>query len=123
MSQPEMPRNSRIFLLLAALAVAAGCGQKADKTCPADEQAGCVDSTFGYDAGIADILNGHCKPCHAAGGVEQTILLTDYQHVFGERMSIGGQLVTCTMPPDGSPQLTDTERNQVLDWLSCGAPK
>jgi uncharacterized membrane protein len=82
-----------------------------------------VDSTLSYSTGIADILNQRCQPCHAAGGVEATVPLTDYQHVFGERMTLGNQLVTCSMPPDGSPQLTDTERKQILDWLSCGAPQ
>jgi hypothetical protein len=117
----EIPRKLPSSLLLAALL--AGCGQKAAKDCPADEQAGCVDSTITYDAGIADILNARCQPCHAAGGVEATVPLTDYKKVSVERMSIGNQLVTCTMPPDGSPQLTSVERTQILNWLSCGAPE
>ena len=115
-----MPRCLPLFLLLALVTA---CGQKAGKDCPADEQAGCVDQSLGYDANIAAILNDHCTPCHAAGGIEASILLTDYKHVSGERMTIGSQLVTCTMPPDGSPQLTDMERKQILDWLSCGAPQ
>ena len=116
-----MPRNLPLFLLLAALMAA--CGQKAQKDCPPDDQAACMDSSLGYDANIAAILNTRCTPCHATGGVEMSILLTDYKHVSSERMTIGSQLVTCTMPPDGSPQLTDMERKQILDWLSCGAPQ
>jgi hypothetical protein len=38
-------------------------------------------------------------------------------------MSIATQLVTCSMPPEGNPQLTTAERNQILDWLTCGGPK
>ncbi|HWZ88664.1 MAG TPA: c-type cytochrome [Polyangiaceae bacterium] len=116
-----MPRNSPLFLVLTALA--AGCGQGAAKACPPDDQAACMDPSLGYDAGIAAILNDTCMPCHAAGGVEANVPLTDYRHVFGERMTVAGQIVTCTMPPDGSPQLTDAERKQILDWLSCGAPQ
>lgn len=111
------------LLLTLALCAVPACGQSAAKSCPADEQAGCVDPSFGYDAGIGDILNARCRPCHAPGGIEQSILLSDYSHVYRERMTVGSQLVTCTMPPEGSPGLTDSERKQILDWLSCGAPQ
>jgi hypothetical protein len=115
-----MPSPSPFFLLLAALL--AGCSQKAGKACPVDEQAGCVDPSVGYDGGVADILNARCLPCHAPGGVEAAVSLTDYAQVFGARMTLGSQLVTCSMPPDGSAQLTDAQRKRILDWLSCGAP-
>jgi hypothetical protein len=116
-----MPRYS-LFLALAALLGA--CSPKADKTCPTTDQAECLDAGMvSYDSGIGAILNARCTPCHAAGGVEDSIILTDYTHASGERMSIVGQLVTCSMPPDGSPQLSADERTQILTWLSCGAPK
>ena len=115
-----MSRNPAFFLLFAALLGA--CASK-DKVCPADNQSACMDSTLSYDGSIGALLTERCSPCHAAGGVESTILLTDFNHVSGEKMSITGQLLTCSMPPDGSPQLTSDERNQILDWLSCGAPK
>lgn len=117
----QMPRIPMLFPLLAVLAVA--CGQPASNDCPADNQDQCVDSTLSYANGIGDLLSQRCSPCHAAGGVEMTILLTDYGHVSGERTSIATQLVTCSMPPAGNPQLTTAERNQILDWLTCGAPK
>ncbi len=68
-------------------------------------------------------MNSRCMPCHAPGGEESTIPFTSYKQVFSERMSIASQLVGCDMPPDGSPQLTEDERKQILDWLSCGAPQ
>jgi hypothetical protein len=120
-SEQEMPRNLPFLLLL--LGLVTGCGQPASKACPPDEPAGCVDPSLGYDAGIAAILSDRCRPCHAAGGVEASVLLTDYPHVSGARMTVGNQLVTCSMPPQGSPQLSDAERKQILDWLSCGAPE
>jgi hypothetical protein len=116
-----MPRYS-LFLALASLLGA--CSPKADKTCPTTDQAECLDAaTVSYDGDIGVILNARCTPCHATGGVESTIILTDYAHASGEQMSIAGQLVTCSMPPDGSPQLSADERTQILTWLSCGAPK
>ena len=116
-----MPGKLPPFLVISLLLVA--CGPKAAKDCPPDEQAACTGSSLGYDAAIASIINDRCMPCHAPGGVEATVPLTNYQRVFGQRTSIGGQLVTCSMPPDGSPQLTDSERKQILDWLTCGAPE
>jgi uncharacterized membrane protein len=116
-----MPRELPLFLVLTALVGA--CGQKAGKVCPPDDQTACVDTTLAYDAGIGAILNDRCTPCHAAGGVEASVLLTDYKHVAGEQMTIGAELATCAMPPDGSAQLSDTERKQILDWLTCGAPQ
>jgi uncharacterized membrane protein len=118
---PQMPGKSMSLPLLAILAVA--CGQAARQSCPADNQDQCVDTTLSYDNGIGDLLTERCSPCHAAKGVEMTILLTDYGHVSGERTSIATQLVTCSMPPAGNPQLTTAERNQILDWLTCGAPR
>jgi len=117
----QMPRKSILFLLLAVFAVA--CGQPTNKDCPPDNQEQCVDTTLSYDNGIGDLLTQRCSPCHATGGVEMSIPLTDYVHVRGARTAIVGQLVPCLMPPAGNPQLNIAERNQILDWLSCDAPK
>ncbi len=116
-----MPRSSKLFPLLAVFAIA--CGQSPAQSCPADNQDQCVDATLSYDNGIGALLTERCSPCHAAKGVEMTILLTDYGHVSGERTSIATQLVTCAMPPAGNPQLSTAERDQILDWLTCGASK
>lgn len=110
------------FLWLTALVL--GCAPKADKACPMDVAADCLDAAaLTYNADIGPIINARCTPCHAAGGVEDSILLTDYGHVTGERMTIEAQLLTCAMPPDGSPQLTSDERTQMLSWLTCGTPQ
>lgn len=117
----QMPRKSKLFPLLASFAIA--CGQSPGQSCPADNQGQCLDPTLSYDNGIGALLTERCSPCHAAKGVEMSILLTDYGHVSGERMSVFTQLVTCSMPPPGNPQLSTAERDQILDWLTCGAPK
>ena len=84
---------------------------------------GCPDGALTYDTGIGALLDERCSPCHAAGGVEASRLLTDYIHAKGLQMSIGSQLVSCSMPPVGSPQLSSDERQQILDWLTCGTPR
>ncbi len=110
-----------MFPLLALFALA--CSQSSNATCSVDAPNECVASTLSYDGSIGTLLTERCSPCHAAGGVEATRLLTDYGHVSGERMSIASQLVSCAMPPAGAPQLSTDERNQILGWLSCGGPK
>src|SRR5258708_2711220 len=77
---PNMLRKCLLSLLASWLGA---CGQPAPESCPADQQAGCPASALSYDTGIGDLLRARCVPCHAAGGVESTRLLTDYQHVSG----------------------------------------
>jgi len=115
--------NSRKFLAVGALLAAGSCGPKA-KSCPVVpdlSEAECGAQTLGYDSDIAAIINSRCTLCHAPGGEESTLPLTSYRQVFNERMSIASQLVGCDMPPDGAPPLAEAEREQILDWLSCGA--
>jgi hypothetical protein len=116
----------KVFLLslLACLAVACGhAAPTAVSDCPEARQLGCPAGTLTYDTGIGDLLTARCSPCHAEGGIEGARRLTDYSHAFGSRMSIATQLVSCSMPPSGAPPLTHEERQQVLDWLTCGAPR
>ncbi|MEO7034824.1 MAG: hypothetical protein ABI548_13025 [Polyangiaceae bacterium] len=110
-----------LFPLLASFALA--CSPSPGATCSIDAPNECVDASLSYDGGIGALLTERCSPCHAAGGEEATLLLTDYDHVSRQLMGIGSQLVTCSMPLAGSPQLSADERNQILGWLSCGAPR
>ncbi len=116
--------SARISLLAPMLLAALGCGSSTTgAACQVEDQTDCVDSALGYDDGIGELLEERCSPCHASGGVERTSLLTDYEHVSRQRMSIANQLVTCSMPPAGSPALSGEERERILAWLSCGGPK
>ena len=118
-----MPKIS-LLPLLACLAVACGSSPPAAAVdCPEVHQAGCPAGALTYDTGIGDLLTERCSPCHAVGGIEASRLLTDYGHASGLRMSIAAQLVTCSMPLAGAPPLSNDERQQILDWLTCGAPR
>ncbi len=114
----------KVALLPLLSVLLTACGESAPSAdCPDDQQLGCPASALTYDTGIGALLTERCSPCHAAGGVEATRLLTDYAHASGLRMSIGSQLVTCSMPPPGEPPLSLAERQQILDWLTCGGPR
>lgn len=115
----------KILLLSLLGCLAAACGPAASapiSDCPEDQQGDCPANALTYDTGIGALLTERCSPCHAAGGVEATRLLTDYDHAFGLRTSIGTQLASCSMPPAGAPSLTVSERQQILDWLTCRTP-
>ena len=120
---PKLPRKL-LLSLLAAAPMAVACSQPAaHEACPAPPQMGCPADALSFDTGIGELLHSRCYPCHSADGVERTRQLTDYAHVSGERMSIASQLVTCSMPPAGSPPLSSSERQQILDWFACGGPE
>jgi uncharacterized membrane protein len=109
-------------IVLFALA-ASSCGQPAEASCSVNAANECVDRSLSYDSGIGALLSERCSPCHAAGGVEANRLLTDYNHVAAARMSIASQLASCAMPPARAPSLSNSERDEILSWLSCGGPK
>jgi cytochrome c5 len=116
----------RIWLLSLLGSLFAGCGQASPSepsACPDDTQSGCPATALTYDTGIGALIGERCSPCHAPGGVEASRVLTDYAHASGLKMSIATQLVSCSMPPLGAPQLSSDERQQILDWLSCGGPR
>lgn len=115
--------SCRIVLCSALLGLADGCAEPAQDACPSQAPTECSASAPTYETGIGTLLIERCSPCHAAGGVEASRLLTSYERVAGERMSIASQLWTCSMPPAGAPPLSAMERSQVLGWLACGAAR
>jgi uncharacterized membrane protein len=117
-------QRTPVLGLLSAMAVIAACsGPPEQDACPVPPQRGCPTDALTFSTGIADLLHTRCFPCHSADGVEQSHQLTDYDHVKGERMGIASQVASCSMPPSGSPVLTSSERQQIIDWYTCGTPE
>lgn len=75
-----------------------------------------------------NVFGAVCVHCHAPGGQESNIPLTSYQQIYGtggvEAREIYFQVFeACLMPPPSAPeQLTDVQRQKLLDWFGCGAP-
>lgn len=114
--------------LLASLLVVLlmACGQSAPpaQSCPQMEQMGCPPASLTYDTGIGELLMTRCSPCHQAGpGSVGAVFLGSYSQTKSAGTGIGTQLLTCSMPPEGAPPLVSNERQQILDWLTCGAPR
>lgn len=120
-----MPRavSSLGHCLIVAIGVA-GCASKASPhECSVNVAMSCPDPSLSYASGVGDTLETTCFPCHAPGGVESTVPLTSYSEVSTRLTSVAGQLETCTMPPAGSPSISTRDRQAILDWIVCGAPR
>jgi hypothetical protein len=116
----------RVFwtsLCLSAMACVAGCASHAgNDECLLNLPKSCPDQTLTYASGVAPILDTSCSPCHAPGGVESTVPLTNYTQVSNRLTSIAGQLQTCSMPPAGAAPLAASDRQTIIDWIACRAP-
>jgi hypothetical protein len=93
------------------------------EACPNDLPTRCPRPTPSYATEIGPVIDTHCVPCHAPGGVSADRPLTTYSEVYTRRASVLTQVYSCAMPPaDGGVPLAPTERAALLGWLVCGAP-
>ena len=82
----------------------------------------CTDPAIRY-ADVEPILQERCVICHY-GKEMGPWPLTSYQHVADWANEIRGQVSKCTMPPvDAGGVMTNEERDRLLLWVRCGAPK
>ncbi len=113
------------------LGAVGGCHQQAAAvSCPAapvDPPCPDVMPSFAQDV-YPNVFAQVCVRCHAPGGEEASNPLTTYQQIYGtggvEAREIYFQVFqSCLMPPSNAPeQLTDVQRQKLLDWFGCGAP-
>jgi uncharacterized membrane protein len=94
-----------------------------DANCPSPPQS-CPATPPSYSAEVSGILQAHCVLCHKAGGPGASWPLGTYDGVQAIRLEVESQVAACVMPlPDGGVALTSEERNTLLTWLVCGAPR
>jgi hypothetical protein len=76
-----------------------------------------------FAADIQPLLDRSCnRTCHGAPGTGLWPLV-GYQNVADWGASISYDVGGCWMPPgDAGPGVTETERQTIVDWVSCGAP-
>lgn len=111
----------RLLILLAALAALAGCSSDGG-SCGASTPASCPSTTPSYATDVAPLMAKYCTSCHIAGGQESDKPLDSHAALSGQSGDVQGQIAGCDMPPSGSTQPTDAERNTILAWIVCGAP-
>jgi hypothetical protein len=125
-------------VLLFALALAACNGGSVDPVadggtpdsaqpanCTFIDASACPGTAPSYANDVAPILDLRCNTtCHAPGVGPWP--LTNYADVSDWADVIGPYVEQCGMPPPdsnaGDGNMTDAERQTVLDWLACGAP-
>ena len=116
-------RAASIALLMTTLALSACGGEElgdpTGSTCPAD-------SSLTYGSFGQTFFAGQCLRCHGAGGPESPKLDTleqiRAQTNAIDRAAASGPNGTNTFMPEGA-SVTTEERQQLGEWLACGAPE
>jgi len=70
---------------------------------------------------IAPMSEQRCGICHNQSTPQPNWGV--YQVAFARRDSINMRLSNRSMPPGNATQMTDEERNMVLNWIQQGAPR
>lgn len=127
MTSIRVPSGSRSRLFFASLFLLAGLGCKpfaelSDHPCP-PQGTPLTYANFG-----ATFLNSYCQSCHASTaqdrkGAPGDFLFDTREQVLRqrERIFVRSAAGNDSMPP-GPIDPSLSERNQLADWLACGAP-
>ena len=94
------------------------------------------DSVVTWDSHVSEILTAKCGSCHSspsAGGAPASFRLDRYDRQEADNLHDGAfeksarikarSVDSNTMPPSGSPPLTDEEKLALTNWLMNGAKK
>jgi uncharacterized membrane protein len=81
-------------------------------------------------AAIQRIISARCVPCHASAPTQagfaaapKGLLLDSREAILSHLPVIEPQVRTRVMPIGNLTQMSDAERNQLLDWIERGAPR
>ena len=111
-----------LFLSLVIVVASPGCDKKVAKV---DLPTAC--DTTSYTRDVKAIIDNKCVSCHSnAPGSTGGFPLTTYGQVKAkaDEGKIKARVIDqkpSSMPPTGSPQLTQEEREKINCWLSNGA--
>jgi len=110
------------WILLSLLGLIVGCTWDSMEL----EQPDCVED-FTYEEGINDIITVSCATpgCHVSGVQDVPGIFSTHEQLitFLENGSFENQVRTEDMPPQGSPPLSDVEKDNLLCWIEQGFPK
>jgi hypothetical protein len=114
-----------VFLFFAG---AAGCSSASGGADPVDPITTCPNAPSvcskpipSYGTVIEPILKANCVPCHGPTGTAGYSEAT-YDRVAKQEEPIFSMVAGCEMPPSSYPPLMAEQRDELLDWLVCGAP-
>ena len=119
------PSISDVAASLVVMALSAGCSSQSldDYDCPSEGTA------LTYESFGKSFLNGHCQRCHASGaqdrkGAPPNYVFDTYEQVLEHKDRIFARAAADndSMPP-GPDDPSEDERQQLAEWLACGAPE
>jgi len=116
---------------LVAFAAAVSCGGGSSPSdpganCPSDLPS-CPQQVPSYAVDIKPIVEQHCFPCHAPGGIGVGTDGRDfsrYDALHARQSAVLNQVYGCTMPPadGGVAAPVGEQRAAFLTWLVCQSP-
>jgi len=110
-----------IGVVLSAICVVQSCKKEVfDTTVPIEVDPSLNCDNVNYENSAKSIFEAKCNTCHGATNQGPG----DYNEVDilkRDLAKIRGRVESGTMPPAGSPQLTEVETSAMLLWIDCGA--
>jgi hypothetical protein len=117
------------------LSVMAGCGDSGgparpgltesdggSEVCETTLPTSCPSPAPTYEQDVATIIEARCSSCHDGRGEQWP--LVDYSHTADWSNEIRAMVADCSMPPpDSGVLMLNSERQVILDWVRCGAPR
>jgi len=83
----------------------------------------CPSAVPSYDGDIAPIIASRCTLCHSPSGIANTVLFDTYDQAYSWYKVMYTQIYSCLMPPSCAGALPDEERQALLKWFVCKAPR
>jgi hypothetical protein len=105
-------------LVLVALA---GC-EHSKAGCHMDLPSQCPSPTPSWSSTVSQVVAADCQSCHSQAGIANDRPFESYSQVYALRGTVLSQVYSCAMPPSDGGVLDDADRQQLIDWLVCGAP-
>ncbi len=108
--------RTRITMMLGLLFLV-GCGGGSGATCP-------TGNTLTYENFGRQFFASYCDRCHASrtSPVMNSLATIRANSTAIDSEAASGPDATNTAMPEGTPAPTTAERQQLGQWLACGAP-
>jgi uncharacterized membrane protein len=74
-----------------------------------------------YTKDAKPIFKKHCASCHSSSWPDKNWM--DYDTAFKNKDKIKLRVENKTMPPGNITDMTESERNTIIEWVNQGAKK